>query len=160
MSIKTHKLIYNLAMVVFSCLCFTIAFAAEEPAAAEDRDLKFYNAAKAGRLALVREMLSNGYNINAKNKAGRTALMGAAYHGNKGIVRELVAEGVDINVADGQGMTALMFAVANKHIEVVEVLINGGADPSIADNNKKTALTIAERTKNKTMVKLLESASE
>jgi uncharacterized protein len=138
----------------------TLSFAAEESVDDENKDLKFYTAAKEGRLSQVKAMLSSGYNVNAKNTAGRTALMGAAYFGNRSIVKELVVEGVDVNLADEQGSTALMLAVANQRLGVVEVLLNAGADPALADKKEKTALTMAEKTKNKKLIKLLESASE
>ena len=52
----------------------TGAFAAEESTEDKAKELKFYTAAKEGRLSQVKAMLSNGYNVNAKNKSGRTAL--------------------------------------------------------------------------------------
>lgn len=154
-----HRLISSLLVVLFSSLV-TLSIAAEEPVNEEMSELKFYTAAKEGRLQQVRAMLSAGINVNAKNTTGRTALMGAAYYGNRSIVRELVVEGVDVNLADEQGKTALMLAVANNRLQVVEVLLNAGADVTLADKKEKTAVTMAEKTKNKKLIKLIESASE
>ena len=135
-----------------------IAADADKPE--ENIELKFYNAAKEGKVNRVKAMLANGVNVNAKNPSGRTALMGAAYYGNRKIVRELIVEGVDVNQADEQGKTALMLAVANQRLDVVEDLLYAGADVKLEDKNKNTALKIAEKTKNKELTKLLESATE
>lgn len=143
------------------CISYSLVFAAEADSAdVKNDELKFYTAAKEGRLNRVKAMLASGINVNAKNQLGRTALMGAAYYGNKSIVKELVVEGVDVNLADEQGKTALMLAVANQKLEVVEVLLFAGADVTLADKKEKTAVSMAEKTKNKQLIKLLESASE
>ncbi len=154
-----YRLISSLLVVLLGSLA-TLSFAAEEKVDEKTSELKFYTAAKEGRLIQVKAMLSVGMNVNSKNTVGRTALMGAAYYGNRSIVQELVVEGVDVNLADEQGKTALMLAVANKRLKVVEVLLNAGADVTLADKKEKTALTMAEKTKNKKLIKLLESASE
>jgi ankyrin repeat protein len=147
-------------LVVFLVSLVTLSFAVEEPMDEKTKELKFYTAAKEGRLSQIKAMLSAGMNVNSKNTAGRTALMGAVYYGNRSIVQELVAEGVDVNLADAQGKTALMLAVANKRMEIIDVLLNAGADVTLADKKEKTALTMAEKTKNKKLIKLLEAASE
>lgn len=155
-----YQLVSLLFVVFLGSLTTFSSFAAEEVPDEKTNELKFFTAAKQGRLSQVKAMLSAGMNVNSKNTAGRTALMGAAYYGNKSIVKELVAEGVDVNLADEQGTTALMLAVANKRIEIVDVLLIAGADVTLADKKEKTALTMAEKTKDKKLIKLLESASE
>lgn len=154
-----HRLI-NLLLVIFLNSLMTLSFAAEEPADEKMNELKFYTAAKEGRLTQIKAMLSAGMNVNSKNTARRTALMGAAYYGNRSIVQELVAEGIDVNFADEQGKTTLMLAVANKRLGIVDVLLNAGADVTLTDKKEKTALTMAEKTRNKKLTKMLESASE
>lgn len=133
---------------------------AEEKVDEKTKELQFYTAAKEGRLKQVKAMLSAGMNVNAKNPAGRTALMGAAYNGNRKVVKVLVVDGADLNQTDAQGKTALMMAVANVQLEVVAELLKAGADVKVEDKNKKTALILAEQTENKALIKLLESAAE
>lgn len=141
--------------------CFSsLSLAAEEKLDQKMEELKFYTAAKEGRLQQVKAMLSAGMNVNSKNPAGRTALMGAAYNGNKKVVKTLVVEGADLNQTDSQGKTALMMAVANVRLDIVEELLKGGADVKVEDKNKATAMTLAEKSENKELIKLLESASE
>jgi len=161
-----HQIISSL-LVVFLGSLMTLSFAAEEGSSKSEnvpdekmQELNFYTAAKEGRLSQVKAMLSSGMNVNSKNSAGRTALMGAAYNGNRSIVKELVADGVDVNLADEQGKTALMLAVANKRMDIVEVLLNAGADVTLADKKEKTAIIMAEKSKNKKLLKMLEAAAE
>jgi ankyrin repeat protein len=152
------KLVASLLFILTTC--FTSTAVAEDEADEKTKELHFYTAAKEGRLSQVKAMLSAGGNVNSKNSAGRTALMGAAYNGNRQIVKTLLVEGADPNQTDAQGKTALMMAVANVKLDVVSELIKAGADVTVEDNNKKTAMALAERTKNKKLIKLLESASE
>jgi ankyrin repeat protein len=154
-----HKFAGSLLLILLGCFA-TVAYAAEEKLDEKSKELKFYTAAKEGRLEQVKAMLSAGMNVNSKNPVGRTALMGAAYNGNRKVVKTLVVEGADVNQADEQGKTALMMAVVNARLDVVAELLKAGADVKLEDKNKKTALTLAEKTKNKSLVKLLESASE
>lgn len=151
--------------IVCSILAILVGFSSTLVLAAEEvdektKELKFYTAAKEGRLQQVKAMLSAGMNVNSKNPAGRTALMGAAYNGNRKVVKVLVVEGADLNQVDAQGKTALMMAVANARIDVVAELLKGGADVKVEDKNKKTAMALAEKTENKALIKLLESAAE
>ena len=152
------KLIASLLFILTTCFASTI-YAVEE-ADEKTKELRFYTAAKEGRLTQVKAMLSAGINVNSKNPAGRTALMGAAYNGNRKVVRALVVEGADVNQADEQGKTALMMAVANVRTDVVAELLKAGADVKLEDKNKKTALALAERTKNKKLMKVLESVAD
>lgn len=152
------KLVASLLFILTTCFAST-AYTAEE-ADEKTKELNFYTAAKEGRLSQVKAMLSAGGNVNSKNPAGRTALMGAAYNGNRRVVQTLLVEGADPNQTDAQGKTALMMAVANTKLDVVSELIKADADVTVEDNNKRTAMSLAERTKNKKLIKLLESASE
>jgi uncharacterized protein len=149
-----YQLVHFL-FVIFLGFLSALSFAAEGDVDEKTKELKFYTAAKEGRLPEVKAMLSAGMNANAKNTVGRTALMGAAYYGNKSIVKELIVEGVDVNLADEQGKTALMLAVGNQRLDIIELLLQAGADITIADKKDKTAASIAEKINNKKLTKLL-----
>lgn len=87
-----------------------------------NQDLR--NAASRGNLAKVQSLLAKGAQVNAKDKAGATALHFAAASGNAEIVKELLAKGADVNVKDKEGTTPLREA---KNGVVAELLRRAGA---------------------------------
>ena len=51
--------------------------------------------------------------VNAKNRFGSTALLGASAGGHDSIVKMLLGSGADVNINSKSGSTALMFAAKN-----------------------------------------------
>ena len=68
------------------------------------------NAAAAGLVEVVKEMLERGADINIKSKEGQTALMLAADFGQVEAVRLLIAKGADLKAKDQDEWTALQYA--------------------------------------------------
>ncbi|KAG7382670.1 Leucine-rich repeat serine/threonine-protein kinase 2 [Phytophthora pseudosyringae] len=102
---------------------------------------RLIEAAKAGDLAVVRQLVQGGVSFNAKDSDGRTALMWAACSGRVEIVQYLVEQGADKGTAlmwaaeqgqlgmvqylverGGGGSTAMMWAAENGHLGVVRYL--------------------------------------
>lgn len=73
-------------------------------------------------LNIIKALIIDGANVNAKTKQGGTALMGAASHGNEKIVRLLLANHADPNVQNKSGKTALMYATQKKYVSIVKLL--------------------------------------
>ncbi len=67
-------------------------------------------AAKKGQTDVVRRLLENGVDANAKEKDGTTALMLAAGMGHLAVVRLLLESGADVHSMNDQGVTALGWA--------------------------------------------------
>jgi ankyrin repeat protein len=63
-----------------------------------------------GHVEIVRVLLENGANPNAKNNIGRTPLHGAASLGHVDVVRVLLERGVDPWIADNGGRIPLDYA--------------------------------------------------
>ena len=63
-----------------------------------------------GEIALIRRELSNGANVNEKNKDGLTPLHLAVKSGHKSIVELLIAKGSDVNAKDTRGGTSLDYS--------------------------------------------------
>ena len=64
----------------------------------------------------VTYLLGLGADVNAVNKAGQTALQGAAYMGAEEVVELLVEHGADLDAQDAEGQTA--YRVAEAHVNV------------------------------------------
>jgi ankyrin repeat protein len=68
------------------------------------------NAAAAGLVDVVREILDRGADINVKSKEGQTALMLAVDFGQLETVRMLLTKGADLKAKDQDEWTALQYA--------------------------------------------------
>jgi ankyrin repeat protein len=89
-------------------------------------------AARAGNLPMLMELLRRGANINAPaaSRFGRTALQSACLlKGGGPLVRDLLALGADVNAAAAydSGFTALQAAAMSGQIDVAQMLIEHGA---------------------------------
>ncbi|TFK17521.1 ankyrin [Coprinopsis marcescibilis] len=90
--------------------------------------------------------LGSPFDINAKDRDGRTALADAAWTlGSREVVTMLLAvEGVDYNWGDARGQTPLMLAAERGRDDVVGVLLElDGIEVDPTDNEGKTALAHA-----------------
>lgn len=131
------------------------------------------DAAKAGDLEAVENLLRTGAKVNETDYYGATALIVAARKGHVEIVDKLISAGANVNAAcidttqfsrlkggvlnrllknsrkyrddkDARyGMTALMGAASNGHAEIVERLIAAKADVNYANFYGETALGYA-----------------
>ncbi|MEA2016876.1 MAG: ankyrin repeat domain-containing protein [Campylobacterota bacterium] len=91
-------------------------------------------------LALVKQLIQDGWDdINIKTHA-RTPLFQAVQEGNIEIVRVLINANADLNIADSDGWTPLYNSINNKTHEISKLLIEKGADLNIASNNGRTPL--------------------
>ncbi|MCL2192788.1 MAG: ankyrin repeat domain-containing protein [Treponema sp.] len=89
---------------------------------------RFITAATQGNLALVRQLLNQGANIEARDGIERqTALVFAAGRGHLDVVRFLIENRADINAQDARGWTALSEAGYFGRVEVVAFLLSQNA---------------------------------
>jgi hypothetical protein len=99
----------------------TAARAGVSPAAA------FRHAAEVGDLAALAALAEKQVDIDARDAAGRTALMLATLHGEADAVAALLAHGADPNAADADGTTPLQAATAGDHPAIAAALRRYGA---------------------------------
>lgn len=85
-------------------------------------------AARSGHVDVVKLLLFQGANFNAKSKSfsGRTALQAAAASGHINVVKPLLDNAADVNVAGPVG-TALHAAAEAGYIDLVKMLLDNGA---------------------------------
>ena len=102
----------------------------ERKSRALDREL--YEAADAGDLAGVKEMLGAGANANARIDGDGSPLIAAARSGNILIAQLLLDNGADANMpVEGDG-SPLIMAAATGRLDQVALLIQRGADVNLA----------------------------
>lgn len=108
-----------------------------------------------GDTSAVDLFLAAGMSPDAKDAAGRTALIRAASRGSNHISRKLLMGGADPNARDASGATALMEAAERDHRETTEVLLAGRADVNLRDNEGRTALLRAAAQGHSHVVRML-----
>jgi ankyrin repeat protein len=98
-----------------------------------------------GHLAVVRELLARGANIEAASNNGATCLFLASEKGQLDIVCELLARGANVNAATDVGTTPLIHASRCGRVEVVRALLAAGADKRkrLMFHNVHTATSLA-----------------
>lgn len=105
-------------------------------------------------------LLTHGANIDARNKAGETALIMAAKDSEwEAAFTLLLNKGAAVNLKDKKGWTALMYAVkADYSIDALESLIKHGADVNAMSPRSTTALRLARKAHNSDAIRLLKEA--
>lgn len=99
-----------------------------------------------GDVQAVLRFLEDGFQPNAGNEVGYTALMGAARGESLDVIRLLISRGGQAALADKRGYTALHWSVAQapgnpaKQVECMRALIEAGADPNARNEEGITPL--------------------
>lgn len=126
------------------CLLLVLISFSSSAAAGEIED-KLREAAKLGQINVVRALLAQGADVNAKGTSGESALAEAAFTGNADIALVLLERGAEVNSKDKYGNTALMCAAFFGNTNVVSLLLNHGADIHAKANSGDTALLLAAK---------------
>ena len=102
-------------------------------------------AARRGKLALVKELLDGGADVNYRDvEFSMTALMHANERDHLDVVNELLARGADVTKLNRSGTTVLYQAAYRGHVDIlkkiIEKYIAGGYHLNGVDSQGKTAL--------------------
>jgi hypothetical protein len=107
-----------------------------------------------GDSELVRQIITDGTNVNIKDHNGDTALMYTCQYDLLEMAKVLVDLGADVNIKDNNGNTALMLLCMsnqdeeNDHfddiVEFVQFLLKSGADINTQNLHGETVLDILD----------------
>ncbi len=89
--------------------------------------------------ASAEKLIAGGVDVNAKDKAGETALM---FGTDAGVASVLIAHGADVNAVDSKHLTALFHAamLSPAPIDKVDVLLQHGAKVDVSDSYGETLM--------------------
>jgi uncharacterized protein len=115
--------------------------------------------------ALAAVLLSNGVDINTRDKYGVTALHWAINTGKYPLAEFLIEKGADVNASiatkpGAEGATPLHFAAGHGQSPLVKLLLAKGANPTAKTKDGKTPLDIAKEYKWDELVPLLSATGK
>jgi hypothetical protein len=95
---------------------------APAPTTAEAPPEEFYKGAQSGDLGILRTVLGNNVDVNARDGKGRTALILAIQYGHFDAVKMLLAHGANPNSTDSHGLTPMAAAHSRGNYEITAAL--------------------------------------
>jgi ankyrin repeat protein len=106
-------------------------------------------AAMSGDLPRCEELIANGYDPNAFDEIGHTALHYAAEIEHFDIVTLLLSHGADVNAIDVKkiGRTPLSHVAQTCSLKMAQLLLDAGADPTLRIGLNRHALDLAKERK-------------
>ena len=113
------------------------------------------------RTEILRFLLANGANANAKDKAGVSALMRASAKNRQECQKILLKQkGIEVNAKDNLGRSVVTYSAYAPELEPIKELVGAKADINAADNQGNTPLMNAIKAKNdRTAVYLIQQGA-
>jgi len=94
-----------------------------------------WRAASSGDLVVVKQYITSGRDINARQDGGSTPLNAACVYGRTEVAIALLDAGADADIKNKEGTSALFNAAFFSHPEIVEAILKKGADVNTTDKN-------------------------
>jgi ankyrin repeat protein len=108
-----------------------------------------------GENDIVRQLLKQGAEVNARDSDGFSALHRASSKEQVKTVGLLLKSGALINIQNDKKETPLFLAAEAGSYKMVKLLLSKGADPTILSSKKKSALAVAISNQHKDVALLL-----
>ncbi len=96
---------------------------------------ELHQAAKTGDVEKCTALLAAGADVNAKDRAGRTALHEAVESRHVDVVKLFLAHGANVNATSDSGETVMGRAIMWQDIDCVTLLADNGADLNMKDGD-------------------------
>lgn len=114
--------------IVMGAACLTLAWVFSDTSGLAMNETSLHAAAARGDVAGIATLLSKGAEIDARDRAGATALL-VATHGNQiAAAKALIDAGADVNAKDNINDSAYLYAGARGHLEILKMTLSHGAD--------------------------------
>jgi len=108
------------------------------------KEIELFNKAREGKLARIKELISEGIPFDTQPTHCRfTAMLNAAVAGKYEVVEYLLQQGARVDAQSRWGDTALHLAASECHLDIVKLLVKFGADINKTNVNGETPLYAA-----------------
>ncbi len=133
---STLILLMNLVIVtMFLQACGQTNTSKKNESGIEKPEMDIHAAVLSGDLAVVRQHIKAGTNINEREPmSGSTPLISAATFDKIEIAKALIEAGADLTISNNDGSTPLHSAAFFCRVEIVQMLIDAKADKTIKNN--------------------------
>tara|TARA_R110000851_G_scaffold333531_1_gene514821 strand:- start:1559 stop:2323 length:765 start_codon:yes stop_codon:yes gene_type:complete len=99
-----------------------------------------HTAAQENHVEDIRQLLSSGSKLDARNASGATALLVATHANAIDAAKVLIDAGADVNAKDNIQDSAYLYSGARGHLEILKMTLAHGADLSSTNRYGGTAL--------------------
>ncbi|MDH3658496.1 MAG: ankyrin repeat domain-containing protein [Alphaproteobacteria bacterium] len=155
---RAYRMVGGLLLTIVSCsMAFTPSAAQTAPSPSDVESYRgLHRAAHDGDFGAIRELVDQGADLEARDRAGRTPLHVAAFASNDDAVRALVEAGADLNALEHRAYDIVTIAAVANDLEMVDLSLSLGADPgNVTSPYDGTALIAAAHLGHHQVVKRL-----
>jgi uncharacterized protein len=120
----SKQMIRTVAMQVLLPIMVLVTFVYHGHCGQYGLETDLINSAKSANIEKMKQLLSKGANVNARDKWGKTPLYWACYLGHEEAATLLLNEKADANIRDKTRSTALIEAAREGRIRMVRLLLD------------------------------------